>query len=197
MKNPSNRTIICQEVVRDAKQLIQAQHLHTGRTGHRFRHPHCLHRHRRGGPAPGSNRRGQGRRAGPGGVALHQLHNRGVPGHAVLGRPVGGTGGLGPGHRVQPPPGRLQLALFRHGGAHAGRLLPDVLLRARFGTGTAPRRPAHLRGHRTVLRHALIGLSYSYAFFTILAYSPLTMNGLTAKETSYKTSLTSSRHTDL
>jgi len=33
--------------------------------------------------------------------------------------------------------------------------------------------------HRMVLRHALIGLSYSYAFFTILAYSPLTLKGLT------------------
>ncbi|HUW65762.1 MAG TPA: MFS transporter [Spirochaetia bacterium] len=39
--------------------------------------------------------------------------------------------------------------------------------------------------HRAVLRHALIGLSYSYAFFTILAYSPLTLKGLTALTLGY------------
>lgn len=33
----------------------------------------------------------------------------------------------------------------------------------------------HALGHRAVLTNALIGLSYSYAFFTILAYSPLTL----------------------
>ncbi len=31
------------------------------------------------------------------------------------------------------------------------------------------------RGNRAVLTNALIGLSYSYAFFTILGYSPLTL----------------------
>ncbi|MDG6939143.1 MAG: MFS transporter [Nitrososphaerota archaeon] len=33
-------------------------------------------------------------------------------------------------------------------------------------------------GDRAVLTNALIGLAYSYAFFTILAYSPLTLAGL-------------------
>jgi len=40
-------------------------------------------------------------------------------------------------------------------------------------------------GHRAVLRNALIGLTYSYAFFTILAYSPLTLKGLTALTLGY------------
>ncbi len=35
-------------------------------------------------------------------------------------------------------------------------------------------------GHRPVLVNALIGLTYSYAFFTILAYSPLTLAHLSA-----------------
>ncbi|MHB1630224.1 MAG: MFS transporter, partial [Bacilli bacterium] len=34
--------------------------------------------------------------------------------------------------------------------------------------------------HRAVLTNALIGLAYSYAFFTILAYSPLTLKGLSS-----------------
>ena len=34
--------------------------------------------------------------------------------------------------------------------------------------------------HRAVLTNALIGLSYSYAFFTILAYSPLTLPHISA-----------------
>lgn len=37
-------------------------------------------------------------------------------------------------------------------------------------------------GHRAVLANALIGLSYSYAFFTILAYSPLTLPHVSAVE---------------
>lgn len=35
-------------------------------------------------------------------------------------------------------------------------------------------------GHRAILTNALIGLTYSYAFFTILAYSPLTLSHLSA-----------------
>ncbi|RIV21985.1 MFS transporter [Alicyclobacillaceae bacterium I2511] len=38
----------------------------------------------------------------------------------------------------------------------------------------------HALGHRTVLTNALIGMSYSYAFFTILAYSPLTLPHISA-----------------
>ncbi len=34
--------------------------------------------------------------------------------------------------------------------------------------------------HQAVLTNALIGLAYSYAFFTILAYSPLTLKGLSS-----------------
>ncbi len=36
--------------------------------------------------------------------------------------------------------------------------------------------------HPAVLTNALIGLAYSYAFFTILAYSPLTLKGLSSIE---------------
>jgi len=39
--------------------------------------------------------------------------------------------------------------------------------------------------HPAVLANALIGLAYSYAFFTILAYSPLTLKGLSSLDLGY------------